>query len=879
MTSVIGKIFGTKNSRYLKKIKPIVEKINALEADIQPKSDDEIRAAVQALKERYKNGETLDQLLPESFALTREAAKRTMGLRPFDVQLKGGIILHQGKVAEMKTGEGKTLMATLAVSLNALTGEGVHVVTVNDYLAQRDAEWMQPVYEFLGFSAGFVVAGMDQDMRKAAYQADITYATNNELGFDYLRDNMAYDESQLVQRGQPFAIVDEVDSILIDEARTPLVISGPTDDRTELYQAINVFIDQLQAGEDFEKDEKTRSISLTDAGTDKAEDLLRKQGLLKEGEGIYDIHHVALVHHLNNALKAHHLFSKDVNYIVKDGAVILIDEFTGRMSEGRRLSDGLHQAIECKEGVDIQQENQSLASITYQNYFRLYHKLAGMTGTAETEQEEFQEIYNLDVIVVPTNVPVARDDVADIVFRKVDAKVDAVVADVKETYAKGQPILVGTTSIEKSEDLHKRLKKEKIPHKVLNARYHDQEAEIIAQAGRKGAVTIATNMAGRGTDIKLGGNLELLLAEAKDEKEQEKITAEHAQEKAEVLEAGGLRVVGTERHESRRIDNQLRGRSGRQGDPGSTVFYLSLQDDLMRIFATNLDALMGRFNMPEDESIQHPWISKSIETAQRKIEGMYFDNRKHILKFDNVLNEQRKVIYEQRREILEAEKVDDTVQDFRLDMIDYAVDNNLPLGVSEEQWDVTGLEDELGALFAFKVPVAEWLEEGIDRDELITKIEEAVKAAVTEKEQRIGEDLFRSLEKHLLLQIVDRLWRGHLQQLDYLRQGINLRGYAQKNPIDEYSKESFVMFDNMLMEIRREMVMLMSRVEVDPTEAAELERMEAEAAPDRTFTPLTEEEMEDPAVYENTPRNAPCPCGSGKKYKYCHGAIERQKSA
>ncbi|MDD9912320.1 MAG: preprotein translocase subunit SecA [Alphaproteobacteria bacterium] len=873
---LLGKIFGNKNDRILKKLRPLVSKIGALENEIHKNSDEELKQAFQALKERYQQGETLNDLLVESFAITREAALRALGLRPFDVQLMGGIILHQGKIAEMKTGEGKTLMATLAASLNALSGNGVHMVTVNDYLAQRDAEWMRPVFEQLGLTCAFVTNSLDSEERRAAYAADITYATNNELGFDYLRDNMSYAKEQLVQRGQPFAIVDEVDSILIDEARTPLIISGPMEDKRELYFAINEIIPNFKEEEDFERDEKMRAITLTDEGTDKAEQLLIQKGLMQEGESLYDISHVSLVHHVNNGLRAHHLFQKDVHYIIKDEQVVLIDEFTGRMTPGRRLSDGLHQAIEAREEVPLQQENQQLASVTFQNYFRLYTKLAGMTGTAETEIEEFQEIYNLDVVVVPTNVPIAREDAADILFLHREGKINAVIEDIKDCYQRGQPVLVGTTSIEKSEELAKYLEKEKVPHQVLNARYHEQEAQIIAQAGRKGAVTIATNMAGRGTDIKLGGNLELLQSQAKDEHEEAEIKAAYEKEKNAVLEAGGLRVIGTERHESRRIDNQLRGRSGRQGDAGSSVFYLSVEDDLLRIFAGS--GFAGRIvktmqdkNDDPNESIQSRIFSKSVETAQRKIEGMHFDARKHILKFDNILNEQRKVIYEQRRDILTSKQVDDIVRDFRADMLDLVLETHMSEGTSEETWDIENLNEELYMLFDIQEPVAKWVEQGTDMETIHKHLTQSIETAWANKEKELGKEMLRNLESYLLLQTIDRQWRGHLQQLDHLRQGINLRGYAQKDPLNEFSREAFVLFDQMLMSIRRETVTLLSRLQVAPedTQALEEAQEEAQALVNQSGTL----EEENPWADKKIPRNAPCPCGSGKKFKHCHGAL------
>ncbi len=896
MKNPINLFFGDRNERLLKKLQPLVKAINAQETQVQALSDDQLQAAFTALKTRYQAGTPLDDLLVESFALTREAAHRSLGLRPYDVQLMGGMVLHQGKIAEMKTGEGKTLMATLAASLNALTGGGVHMVTVNDYLAQRDAAWMAPVYNMLGLTCAAVTAGMAPPDRQPAYAADITYATNNEIGFDYLRDNMAYRKEQLVQRPLAFAIVDEVDSILVDEARTPLVISGPIEDRSSLYVALNEFVPHFQPTTDFELDEKFRSITLTDEGVDKAERLLVEHGHMTEGESLYDVQQVTVLHHLNNALRAHHLFEKDVKYIVQKGEVVLIDEFTGRMSPGRRLGEGLHQAIEAKEGVDIQRENQSLASITYQNYFRLYNKLAGMTGTAITEAEEFAEIYNLDVVVIPTNVPVTRRDEADIVFRKRAAKNKAIVADIQDCYERGQPVLVGTTSIEKSEALSALLQKEGIPHLVLNARHHDQEAEIIAQAGRQGAVTIATNMAGRGTDIKLGGNLELLLEKAENEAARQQIEAAHAAEKAGVLAAGGLRVIGTERHESRRIDNQLRGRSGRQGDPGSSVFYLSLEDDLMRIFSINLEQMMARFNMPEDESVQHPWVAKSVETAQRKIEGMHFDARKHILKFDNVLNEQRKVIYKQRYEILLADAVADIVHDFRQDAVDSLFYEHLHTAPEDEDWDVQSLQEALARQFNLQIDLVQL---AAQPDATPASLEQAVLAAMEDAyQQRVaaaGADNFRKAEQFVLLQVIDQNWRTHLQQLEYVRAGVNWRGYAQKDPLNEFSREAFLLFDAMLDKIRMDTVHMLSYVELMPQssqevaalaaaeEEAALAAVAASASPPAGVAaqgagtalagsaPLGEP-SKTPAP-QNTPRNAACPCGSGKRYKNCCGKV------
>lgn len=881
MLKSLSSLFGDKNSRYLKHIQPLVDAINAHEAGVAAKSDTDLAATTDALKKRFQQGETLDDLLPEAFAAVREAAKRALGLRPFDVQLIGGIILHQGRIAEMKTGEGKTLAATLPAYLNALTGQAVHVVTVNDYLAKRDADWMGKVFTQLGMRTAAITNDLAPPQRKEAYAADVVYATNNELGFDYLRDNMMYEPENLVQRPAYFAIVDEVDSILIDEARTPLVISGPMDDVTDLYVSINDFMPQFVEGEDYEKEEKHRSVTLTDAGTDKAEKLLHESGLLGDGDSLYDVQHVRLVHHINNALRAHTMFNPDVDYIIHEGGVVLIDEFTGRMTPGRRLSDGLHQALEAKEGVDIRQENQTLASITFQNYFRLYEKLAGMTGTAETEEEEFGMIYNLPVVVVPTHVDIAREDEDDIIYRSRIEKLKAIVKDIQDCFKRGQPVLVGTTSIEKSEELSELLKQAKVPHKVLNARYHEQEAEIVSQAGRLGAVTIATNMAGRGTDIKLGGNLELLLENAQTPAEQQKIRAQYEEEKAAVMDAGGLRVLGTERHESRRIDNQLRGRSGRQGDVGSSVFYISLQDDLMRIFASNLEGLMGRLNMPEDEAIRHPWISKSLETAQKKIEGMHFDARKQVLKFDDVLNEQRKVIYAQRKELLLADTVSEDVADYRADVIDQFVDAQLPPGTLPEQWNIKGLTEQVLMFFHARPPLQEWAATD-DQDTIAKKLLQHVDDLWAQKVERFGKDITQRLEKLLLLQVVDRQWRAHLQELDYLRKGIVWRGYAQKDPVNEYKREAFELFERMLMTIRHEVVTLLMRVEIHEEDLVEMKSMAQEQVAKAEVVHQNEgqslikkenpEALED--LMQNVPRNAPCPCGSGKKFKHCHGRVD-----
>ncbi len=873
MLSAIKKVFGTKNERYLRQLQPLVDQINGYEDEYKKLTDKELTDFTAAFKERLQKGETLEGLLPEAFAAVKEATRRALGTPHYDVQLVGGIVLHRGRIAEMKTGEGKTQVAALAVYLNALEGKGVHVVTVNDYLAKRDAEWMGQVYGKLGMTCKAIVSGMTPDERKEAYNADVTYATNNELGFDYLRDNMAFSTDQLVQRELNFAIVDEVDSILIDESRTPLIISGALEDKTDMYVAIDKIIPKLNPETDYEVDEKARNVTLTDVGTDHAEELLAKTGLMEEGSNLYDITNVMLVHHINQALRAHALFTKDVEYIIKDNEVVIIDEFTGRMMPGRRYSEGLHQAIEAKEGVEIKTENQTLASITFQNYFRMYNKLAGMTGTADTEAEEFESIYGLSVTVIPTNVPIARDDEADTIYLSREAKMKAIVDDIKDCYERGQPVLVGTTSIEKSEELDAILKKEKIPHNVLNARFHEQEADIVAQAGRLGAVTIATNMAGRGTDIKLGGSLELLLEDAKDEKDAARIRQEHEEEKEAVMEAGGLRIVGTERHESRRIDNQLRGRSGRQGDVGSSVFYISLQDDFMRIFASNLDGLMKNLDYPEDEAIQSRLVSKAIETAQRKIEGRNFDIRKTLLKFDDVLNEQRKVIYDQRREILESETVDDIVLGFREEALEEAFSIRVPAGTYLEQWDINGLKEDMLRLYDITPDIDAWLEEdGVAPEDIFERALKRVQDVWEEKEKRLGSDVMRRLEKIILLQVFDQRWKDHLQRLEYLRQGIGLRGFAQKDPVNEYKREAFEMFAELLDALRDETVMLLARVEVQKDKR---EQLLAQGAGEQAqkMAPQQQDVEEDPYADQRVPRNSPCPCGSGKKYKHCHGRL------
>ncbi|HEX6956357.1 MAG TPA: preprotein translocase subunit SecA, partial [Ferrovibrio sp.] len=818
--AIAKKLFGSANDRAVKSYLKTVQAINALEPEIAKLTDAALQGKTVEFRERLAKGQDLDDLLPEAFAVVREAAKRVLGQRHYDVQLIGGMVLHDGRIAEMKTGEGKTLVATLAVYLNALAGKGVHVVTVNDYLAKRDAEWMGRVYGFLGLTTGVIVHGLTDEERREAYACDVTYGTNNEYGFDYLRDNMKFQREQMVQRPFNFAIVDEVDSILIDEARTPLIISGPSEDTTDLYVKVNALIPKLTP-EDYEKDEKQRTVNFTEAGTEHIEQLLRDAGLLKS-DSLYDIENITVVHHANQALRAHALFTRDVDYIVKDDKVVIIDEFTGRMMEGRRYSDGLHQALEAKEGVSVQTENQTLASITFQNYFRMYPKLAGMTGTAATEAAEFADIYRLEVVEIPTNVPVARQDMDDEVYRTAREKYESIVKLIEECRQKGQPVLVGTVSIEKSELLSDFLKKKKIPHNVLNARHHDQEAFIVAQAGRLGAVTIATNMAGRGTDIQLGGNAEMRIlqetqgmdGEAK-EKLAEKIRAEVAVEKEKVLAAGGLFVIGTERHESRRIDNQLRGRSGRQGDPGASKFFLSLEDDLLRIFGSErMDSMLQRLGLQEGEAIIHPWINKALEKAQQKVEARNFEARKYVLKFDDVMNDQRKVVYEQRREIMNAPDVQDMVAHMRAEVINDMVARCIPPGALPDQWDTAGLHEECLRLLGLDLPIADWAkEEGIAEAEIRERIEEATNRKLAEKAANVGPELMRMAEKSLLLQILDHAWKEHLLSLDHLRQGINLRAYAQRDPLNEYKREAFELFESMLAQLRQQVTSMLCHLE------------------------------------------------------------------
>jgi preprotein translocase subunit SecA len=891
------RLFGSANDRFIKSLQALVDDVNAAEAEVAALSDEALKARTPALKARLAAAETLDDILPDAFATVREAAKRTLGQRHFDVQLMGGVVLHRGMIAEMKTGEGKTLVATLAVYLNALTGKGVHVVTVNDYLAKRDSEWMGQIYRFLGLSVGCIVHGLDDEERRAQYAADVTYGTNNEFGFDYLRDNMKFRLEDMVQRPFHYAIVDEVDSILIDEARTPLIISGPAEDSSEMYRSVDRLIPRL-AVEDFEKDEKQRQVVLTESGVEKMEAMLREAGLLQAGT-LYDIHNVALVHHANQALRAHKLFARDTDYIVKENKVIIIDEFTGRMMEGRRYSEGLHQALEAKESVEIQAENVTLASITFQNYFRLYPKLAGMTGTAMTEAEEFGDIYKLEVIEVPTNMPMQRVDNDDEVYRTAREKHEAIIQQIQECHARQQPVLVGTVSIEKSEALSALLKKRKVAHQVLNARYHEQEAYIIAQAGRPGAVTIATNMAGRGTDIQLGGNLDMRLRqelppiaeEAARERRKAEICAEIDTAREAVRAAGGLFVIGSERHESRRIDNQLRGRSGRQGDPGASKFFVSLDDDLMRIFGSErMDGMLQRLGLKEGEAIIHAWINKALEKAQQKVEARNYEARKYVLKFDDVMNDQRKVVYEQRKEIMAARDVAATIADMRHETVEAMVSRCVPENALADQWDVDTLHEECLRVFNLDLPVADWAkEEGIANDEIGERIAQAVDAKMAQKAANYGADVMRHVEKSLLLQLLDQHWKEHLVQLDHLRQGINLRAYAQRDPVNEYKREAFELFSGMLIELRESITRVLAQVElrVQPAEAPE----EALPPPPRPRAMI--EGRGAPAFAEahgngaaaavataavaapwgKTPRNAPCPCGSGKKFKHCHGRV------
>ncbi len=940
LASFAKKIFGSSNDRLIASLQREVREINALEPAMAALSDAELRAKTDEFREQLQNGTKLDDLLVPAFAVVREAAKRTLGMRHFDVQLVGGMVLHKGMISEMKTGEGKTLVATLPSYLNALSGKGVHIVTVNDYLAKRDAAWMGKIHQFLGLSVGVIVHDLEEDERRAAYGCDITYGTNNEYGFDYLRDNMKYSREQMVQRAFNYAIVDEVDSILIDEARTPLIISGPTEDNSALYVRINAYMPKLMqehaqvlaseprvekakdtpymAGQKQEAygyveiDEKSRSVTLTDKGTARLEMMLTDDGVLPQGSGLYDIENVAIVHHVNQALKAHTIFKRDTDYIVKDGKVIIIDEFTGRMMEGRRYSEGLHQALEAKENVAIQNENQTLASITFQNYFRLYPKLAGMTGTAMTEAGEFGDIYKLEVVEIPTHVPVARVDSHDEIYRTSAERDDAVVALIKQAHARKQPLLVGTVSIEKSEAFAARLKKEKIPHQVLNARYHEQEAQIIAQAGRPGGVTIATNMAGRGTDIMLGGNPEMLIEaetanitdEAQIKQISEKIRKQVAADKEVVRAAGGLMVIGTERHESRRIDNQLRGRSGRQGDPGASQFFLSLQDDLMRIFGSErMDTVLVKLGLKEGEAIIHPWMNKAIERAQTKVEQRNYEIRKTLLKFDDVMNDQRKVIYEQRIELMEATDVRETIIDMRGDINLALVSAHIPPDSYAESWDASGLHTEILRVYGITLPIASWAaEEGIGHTEILERVNKATEELFAQKAASFPPEVYQLAEKRILLETLDQLWKDHLLSLDHLRQGINLRAYAQRDPLNEYKQEAFTLFEHMLNHLREVVITRIARLQirieltdeimnlkpqtvmresrVDPTlanamgEEPHSQEMRGGTAQTLRMHVKPEERVAtDPSTWGKVGRNDPCPCGSGKKFKHCHGTL------
>ena len=896
MLGVVAKrLFGTHNDRFLKRLQPEVAAINALEPELEALSDSALRARTDEFRQRVRGGADLDDLLVEAFATVREASKRTLGQRHFDVQLLGGMVLHQGMISEMKTGEGKTLAATLPVYLNALVGGGVHVVTVNDYLAQRDAEWMGRIYNFLGLTVGCITHGLPDSERRRQYTADVTYGTNNELGFDYLRDNMKFALEEMVQHGFAYAIVDEVDSILIDEARTPLIISGAAEQSSELYGRCDRLMAEIRP-EHYEKDEKQRSVTLNEAGQEHSEALLRKHELLTEGS-LYDIHNISLLHHLNQSLRAHTLFERDVDYMVRDDKVVIIDEFTGRAMEGRRYSEGLHQALEAKEGVAVQLENQTLAQITFQNYFRLYEKLAGMTGTALTEAGEFAEIYGLEAIEIPTNLPTVRTDHDDEVYRTAREKNDAILEQIRDCVARRQPVLVGTVSIEKSEELGTRLKREKIAHQILNARYHEQEAAIIAQAGKPAAVTIATNMAGRGTDIQLGGNAEMLVRAEGEEREPE-ILEQVVQDKQVVIEAGGLYVLATERHESRRIDNQLRGRSGRQGDPGASKFFVSLEDDLMRIFGSErMDGMLRRLGLEEGEAIVHPWINKALEKAQQKVEARNFEIRKNLLKFDDVMNDQRKVVYEQRRDLMQVDDVHDEVVDMRHQVVEDVVQRFIPEKALPEQWDAQGLQDELRRVLSIDFPAREWAEEeGIADEEICRRILGALDRRMAEKAANWGAEIMRQAEKSVLLQLLDQIWKEHLLQLDHLRQGIGLRAYAQKDPLNEYKQEAFELFDTMLARLREAVTGTLAHLDVQldapasdlmprSEEGGDWRQVHDEPEPAfagngaamQTARPARRasgpSDPADPSTWGKVARNAPCPCASGKKYKHCHGRL------
>ncbi|MGN7294803.1 preprotein translocase subunit SecA [Rhizobium sp. SAFR-030] len=894
---IARKLFGSSNERRVRSYRSRISDIAALEDSVKTLTDTELAAKTVEFRQQLADGKSLDDILAPAFAVVREASRRVLGMRPFDVQLTGGMILHDGAIAEMKTGEGKTLVATLPVYLNALAGKGVHVVTVNDYLAQRDAATMAKLYGFLGLTTGVIVHGLDDDQRRAAYACDITYATNNELGFDYLRDNMKYDRGQMVQRGHTFAIVDEVDSILVDEARTPLIISGPLDDRSDLYTTIDAFIPMLSA-EDYEIDEKQRSANFSEGGTEKLENLLRDAGLLK-GESLYDVENVAIVHHINNALKAHKLFSRDKDYIVRNGEIVIIDEFTGRMMPGRRYSEGQHQALEAKEKVQIQPENQTLSSITFQNYFRMYDKLAGMTGTASTEAEEFGNIYGLEVVEVPTNLPIQRIDEDDEVYRSGEEKFKAIIEEIKAAHARNQPVLVGTTSIEKSELLATMLRQAGFEaFSVLNARYHEQEAYIVSQAGVPGAVTIATNMAGRGTDIQLGGNIEMRLERELEGMEpgperdalEASIRADVKELKEKALAAGGLFVIATERHESRRIDNQLRGRSGRQGDPGRSKFYLSLQDDLMRIFGSDrMEGMLQKLGLKEGEAIVHPWINKALERAQKKVEARNFDIRKNLLKYDDVTNDQRKVIFEQRIELMDATDLTETVEDMRHEVIEMLVTKHIPERAYAEQWDAAGLKQGVQQMLNLDLPIEEWVqEEGIAEDDIRERLTTAADAVAKDRAERFGPEVMTYVERSVLLQTLDGLWREHIVNLDHLRSVVGFRGYAQRDPLQEYKAEAFELFQALLANLREAVTAQLMRVELvrDAPETPEPPLMQAHhldpttgedefSQPPLLTVAAEDRDPVDQSTWGKVGRNEPCPCGSGKKYKHCHGAFEQ----
>jgi preprotein translocase subunit SecA len=896
LSKIIKTLFGSRNDRIIKQLQQRVHGINKFEPELQALDDARLKQKTDQLKQRFADGETLEQLLDEAFAVCREASVRALGMRPYDVQLIGGMILHNNQITEMRTGEGKTLVATLPAYLNALSGKGVHIVTVNDYLAQRDADWMGQIYNFLGLSVGVVLSSMDYDTKREAYQADITYGTNNQFGFDYMHDNLCFSLDERVQRELNYAIVDEVDSILIDEARTPLIISGQASDSSDLYTRINSIIPHLVRVEvedgpgDYSVDEKSKQAFLTESGHDTAEQVMTEAGLLGEGESLYDAANITLIHHLTAALRAHAIYNRDVEYIVQDGAIVIVDEFTGRTMPGRRWSEGLHQAIEAKEGVSIQHENQTIASITFQNYFRLYNKLAGMTGTADTEAFEFQQIYGLEVVVVPTNQEMVREDLGDLIYLTVNEKYDSIIEDIRDCAGRGQPVLVGTTSVETSEYLATLLDKAKIKHQILNAKQHEREANVIADAGIPGTVTIATNMAGRGTDIVLGGNLEVQLKEIPEDlvEQRNKLTTEWQQLHDQVIKAGGLHIIGTERHESRRIDNQLRGRSGRQGDPGSSRFYLSMEDSLMRIFASEKVAgLMQKLGMEEGEAIEHPWVSRAIENAQRKVEAHNFDIRKQLLQYDDVANDQRKVIYRQRDDLLHSESITEAIGNMRKDVLQGIFRTHVPLNSIDEQWDIAGLEQAFSNEFGVDLSIQGWLDEdeNIDEASIYDRILKNFEQAYQAKANMLGDELLVRLEKEITLMILDRHWKEHLAAMDYLRQGIGLRGYAQKNPVQEYKRESFEMFTDMLESINYEVVQALARVQIRGEEQVEeLEqshqpdqsiKMEHASAQNMFVAEPPEDDQHQPFVRKDPKigRNEPCWCGSGKKFKQCHGKL------